>query len=190
MAECILCCEILTEKTQLKLQCKHIFHKGCISKLIKLECPCCKTKLTELPKEIKDKIKINTGEYKEELLEEERQEILAEVGNVNALFLNSANLLLNMMRNMIENRRNGGGRGVVLGGANQNPLRIEPRVLDSEVYNNKVAELLFIEKFEKNQNLDDDVVKNSVHAALHEFSSELSCQEINVLIRKGIQTLS
>jgi hypothetical protein len=42
MNECSICLENITSNTEIILECNHIFHKKCISKLLKFNCPICR----------------------------------------------------------------------------------------------------------------------------------------------------
>jgi len=72
--DCPICLE--TKGEMYPLPCFHRAHLECLSGMTKLECPFCRAKLSNLPLAVRTKIEKNGEDYKEQVHEEERQEIL------------------------------------------------------------------------------------------------------------------
>jgi hypothetical protein len=72
--ECPVCMEETGE--MYPLPCFHRAHLKCLSGMTKLECPYCRAYMSNLPIAIRKNIEKNGEEYKEEVHEAERQEIL------------------------------------------------------------------------------------------------------------------
>lgn len=72
--ECPICFE--SEEEMIVLNCFHKLHEECCKGLNKLECPMCRTPITNIPSHLKNIIVENTKKYKQEQETEERQRIL------------------------------------------------------------------------------------------------------------------
>lgn len=66
------------------MRCRHQIHVLCISGATKLECPICADDLFYLPDLVKAKIEDNADRYKQEQLEQERQDLLEFQQSLNA----------------------------------------------------------------------------------------------------------
>jgi len=101
LSKCTIC---LNNSSKLfKLDCSHSFHLNCLKDLVKLECPMCRAEITNLPDDIKNRIKDNIIKHKEEVEEQDRQEIinsLEEFDNLPIL------IEIEMARDFLINRNN------------------------------------------------------------------------------------
>lgn len=70
---CPICLE--KEPKMYPLSCSHQLHLECCQGLMKLECPICRSQVINLPKNIVEKIKENIQKYKEEITNQETEEI-------------------------------------------------------------------------------------------------------------------
>lgn len=73
--ECPICLEC-EDNEWFTLSCNHRAHTECLKGMVKLECPLCRSNITNLPNQIEQTIKKQSEEYKIEQEEEERNEII------------------------------------------------------------------------------------------------------------------
>lgn len=72
--DCPICLD--SENEMYPLPCFHKAHLDCLAGMTKLECPFCRAKILNLPIDVRKQIEKNGAEYKEQVHEEERQEVL------------------------------------------------------------------------------------------------------------------
>ncbi len=96
-------CPICLDKTDnmFTMSCLHDVHLSCVEGMIKKECPICRQKVTNWPKETLETLNENVKEYKHEVIQEEQEQIRLQHGLENNIFgipnfTEFANILQNM----------------------------------------------------------------------------------------------
>lgn len=79
LGDCAICLDNITSDGYTS-PCFHHFHLGCIRKMTKSTCPCCRKELHNLPEEVVESITANNKKMRDETVIEETEDLIRSMG--------------------------------------------------------------------------------------------------------------